>query len=249
MQQLDNKIALVTGGTSGIGLATAKRLIDEGAQVVITGRNQETLDAALSELGERALGVRGDVADAADRKQLFATIGERFGRIDILFANAGVFAMAPFAEQDQEGLERMFGINFGGVYFVVQQALPLMSAGSSVVINTSVAGNVGMAGASVYSATKAALRSLVRTLAAELSPLGIRVNAVSPGPIETPIFGKTGMEKGALDAMAEALVGKVPLGRFGRPEEIANATLFLASSEASFVNGVELTVDGGMTQV
>jgi len=249
MQKLNNQIALITGGTSGIGLATAQRLIAEGAQVIITGRTQETLDGALEELGERAIGVRGDVSVAADREALFATIQERYGRIDILFANAGILTMAPFEEQDEEGLNRLFAVNFNGAYFAVQGALPLMGEGSSVVINTSVAGAIGFEGGSVYGATKAALRSLVRTLAAELAPRGIRVNAVSPGPIETPIYGKLGLDQATVDGFAEELTAKVPLKRFGRADEIASATLFLASTEASFVNGVELTVDGGMTQV
>ena len=249
MQQLENKIALVTGGTSGIGLATAKRYIDEGATVVITGRSQETLDGALAELGEKAVGIRGDVSNAEDRAALIDAIAERFGRIDVLFANAGVFALSPFEEQDQAGLEQMFAINFGGVYFVIQKALPLLSEGSAVIVNTSVAGTIGFEGASVYSATKAALRSLVRTLAAELAPRGIRVNAVSPGPIETPLFGKIGLEQGEIDEMAATLVENVPLSRFGRPEEIAGAALFLATADGGFVNGAELTVDGGMTQV
>jgi len=194
------------------------------------------------------LGVRGDVARLADLDKLFATVKDRFGRVDVLFANAGVARFAPVEQVDEAHFDLQFGINVKGLYFTVQKALPLMPQGSAIVLNSSIANSSGMPIASVYAATKAAVRSLARTFATSLAPRGIRVNAVSPGPVETPIFGKTLLSQEAIDGFAENVGKRVLLGRFGRPEEIAEAVLFLATHAASFVTGVDLVVDGGVQQ-
>jgi NAD(P)-dependent dehydrogenase (short-subunit alcohol dehydrogenase family) len=246
--KLKDKVAVITGGTTGIGFATAKRFIDEGAQVVFTGRTQSTLDAAQAELGARALGVRGDVAKLADLDRLYATVKQRFGRVDILFANAGVARFAPAEQVDEAFFDAQFDVNVKGLYFTVIKALPLMSKGGTIILNSSIANSTGMATMSVYAATKAAVRSFARTFSSELGPKGIRVNAVSPGPIETPIFEKLGLPKEAMDGFADAIGQRTALARFGRPEEIANTVLFLASDESSFVVGADFVVDGGFQQ-
>ena len=246
--KLENKVAVITGGTTGIGFATARRFLDEGAHVVFTGRTQATLDAAQAELGERALGVRGDVANLADLDRLYATVKQRFGRVDTLFANAGVARFAPAEQVDEAFFDAQFDVNVKGLFFTVTKALPLMSKGGTIVLNSSIANATGMPATAVYSATKAAVRSLARTFSTELGPRGIRVNAVSPGPIETPIFGKLGLPKEAVDGFADSITRRAPLARFGRPEEIANTVLFLASDESSYVVGAEFVVDGGFQQ-
>ena len=249
MKKLNDKVCVVTGGTTGIGFATAKRFLEEGARaVVITGRTQATLDTALSELGERALGVRGDVAKLSDLDRLYATVKQRFGRVDVLFANAGVARFAPPEDSDEAFFDAHFDVNVKGLFFSVTKALPLMPKGGAIVLNSSVAGSSGMLGTAVYGATKAAVRSMARTLATELGPKGIRVNAVSPGPIETPIFGKLDMPKEGVDAFQEMVTKRTALARFGQPEEIASAVVFLSSSESSYVVGAELVVDGGFQQ-
>lgn len=210
--------------------------------------DKETLDSALAELGERALGVRGDVANLSDLDRLFATVAQRFGRLDALFANAGVARFAAAEEVDEAFFDAQFGVNVKGLFFTVTKALPLMSQGGTIVLNSSVANASGMPNTSVYAATKAAVRSLARTLSSELAPRGIRVNAVSPGPIATPIFGKLEMTKEAADALEESVVQRTRLARFGRPEEVANAVLFLSSDESSYVVGADLVVDGGFQQ-
>jgi len=247
-KKLNDKIAVVTGGTTGIGFATARRFVEEGARVVITGRTQATLDGALAELGERALGVRGDVADLSDLDRLYGTVRQRFGRLDVLFANAGIARFAPAEEVDEAFFDAQFDVNVKGLYFTVTKALPLMSRGGAIVLNSSIAGSSGMPATSIYSATKAAVRSLARTLSSELAPKGIRVNAVSPGPIETPIFGKLGLAQDAMGAFEERIATRTSLARMGRPEELANAVLFLSSDESSYVVGAELVVDGGLQQ-
>jgi len=247
-KKLNDKIAVVTGGTTGIGFATARRFVEEGARVVITGRTQATLDGALAELGERALGVRGDVADLSDLDRLYVTVRQRFGRLDVLFANAGIARFAPAEEVDEAFFDAQFDVNVKGLYFTVTKALPLMSRGGAIVLNSSIAGSSGMPATSIYSATKAAVRSLARTLSSELAPKGIRVNAVSPGPIETPIFGKLGLAQDAMGAFEERIATRTSLARMGRPEELANAVLFLSSDESSYVVGAELVVDGGLQQ-
>lgn len=246
--KLKDKVAVITGGTTGIGLATARRFVDEGAHVVFTGRTQATLDAAQAELGARALGVRGDVAKLADLDRLYATVKQRFGRVDTLFANAGVARFAPSEQVDEASFDAQFDVNVKGLFFTVTKALPLMSKGGTIVLNSSIANATGMPAMTVYAATKAAVRSLARTFSTELGPRGIRVNAVSPGPIETPIFEKVGLPKEALDGFADMIGKRSPLARFGRPEEVASAVLFLASDESSYVVGAEFVVDGGMLQ-
>ncbi len=250
MQALKDKVAVITGGSTGIGFATAKRFLEEGARVVLTGRTQETLDAALAELDEpdRAVGVRGDVARLDDLDRLFATVKERFGRIDVLFANAGIARFAPLDEVDEAFFDSLFDINVKGLYFTVKKALPLMSKGGAIVLNSSVANSSGMASTSVYAATKAAVRSLARTLSSELGPRGIRVNAVSPGPIRTPIFGKLGLSEETVAGFEANVEQRVTLGRFGQPEEIADAVLFLSTDASSYIVGADLVVDGGYQQ-
>ena len=249
MSKLSNKVAVITGGSSGIGLATAQRFIADGARVVITGRNQEALDAAVAGLGERATGIHGDVANLEDLDRLFAQVKEQFGRVDVLFANAGIAPFVPFEAVTEEHFDSLFSINVRGLFFTVQKALPLLSEGASIILNASVVAQSGLPNTSVYSATKAAVRSLARTLATELSPRGIRVNVVSPGLIETPLVGKLGLSKDELDAFAQKVVQQTPLGRPGKPEEIAATVAFLASDDASYFTGAELVADGGMIQV
>ena len=249
MSNLKNKVAVVTGGSSGIGLATAQRFIADGAQVVITGRNQEALDAAVAELGDRATGIRGDVASLEDLDRLFTQVREQFGRVDVLFANAGIAPFVPFEAVTEEHFDSLFNINVRGLFFTVQKALPLLSEGASIILNASFLAQSGLPNTSIYSATKAAVRSLGRTLAAELSPRGIRVNVVSPGLIETPLVGKLGLSQAEIEALAEQVVKKTPLGRPGKPHEIATTVAFLASDDASYFTGADLVADGGMIQV
>ncbi len=249
MGKFNNKVAVVTGGSSGIGLATAQRFIADGAQVVITGRNNEALDAAVAELGDRATGIRGDVANLENLDRLFTQVQKQFGRVDVLFANAGIAPFVPFEAVTEEHFDSLFNINVRGLFFTVQKALPLLSEGASVILNASVVAQSGLPNTSIYSATKAAVRSLGRTLAAELSPRGIRVNVVSPGLIETPLVGKLGLSQDEVDAFAEQVVQQTPLGRPGKPEEIAATVAFLASDEASYFTGADLVADGGMIQV
>ena len=249
MSKLNNKIAVVTGGSSGIGLATAQRFIADGAQVIITGRSQEALDCAVAELGDRATGIRGDVANLEDLDRLFAQVKEQFGRVDVLFANAGIAPFVPFEAVTEDHFDGLFNINVRGLFFTVQKALPLLSKGASVILNASVAAQSGLPNTSIYSATKAAVRSLGRTLAAELSPRGIRVNVVSPGLIETPLVGKLGLSQDEIDAFGTQVVQRTPLGRPGKPAEIAGTVAFLASDDASYFTGADLVADGGMIQV
>jgi NAD(P)-dependent dehydrogenase (short-subunit alcohol dehydrogenase family) len=247
MGKLEGKVAVVTGGNSGIGLATAKEFAREGARVVITGRDRRTLSEAAREIGGDVLALRSDSSSLGDIDGLFAAVGERFGRVDVLFVNAGVGKFAPVEETDEELFDQIMDINFKGAYFTVKKALPLLADGASVVLNTSVVAHIGFPNASVYSASKAALLSLVRTLSADLIGRGIRVNAVSPGPVETPIFGRLGLPPEAKDETMKNFREQVPLKRFGRPEEIAKAVLFLASPDSSFLVGTEIVADGGVS--
>jgi len=249
MARLAGKVAVVTGGNSGIGLATAKLFREQGAKVVISGRDQKTLDEAVKTIGGDVVAVRSDVSKLADLDKLYKTVAEKFGKIDVLFANAGIAKFAPVAESTEALFDETFDVNVKGVYFAIQKALPLLNDGASIIINSSVVNETGAAGASVYAATKAAVRSFARTLTTELVDRGIRVNVVSPGPITTPIFGRTGLPKEAVDEFARGFVGKVPMKRFGRPEEVADAVLFLATPESSYITGVDINVDGGMGQV
>ncbi len=248
-ERLTGKVAVITGGNSGIGLASARRFVNEGARVAILGRDPTTLEAALSELGDAAIGVAGDVQNLHDIHRFYETIRREFGSIDFLFVNAGVAQMRPIEAVDEEHFDQIFDVNVKGAYFTVQKALPLMNDGGTIVLNTSIANQLGNPTMSVYAASKAALRSLARTFAAELVERGIRVNAVSPGPIETPIYGRLDLPPEALDEMAASFTERVPLKRFGAAEEVADAVLFLSSPESSFVLGHELVVDGGMTQL
>ncbi len=249
MKRLEGKVAVVTGGNSGIGLATAKRLQEEGARVAIAGRNRKTLDEAVKTIGNGVVAIQADVAQLADVDKLYAEVSHRLGKIDVLFVNAGVAKFAPLAETSEHLYDEQFDINIKGAYFTLQKALPLLNDGASIILNTSVADSTGNAGTSAYSATKAALRSLARTAAAELAGRGIRVNAVAPGPIITPIFDRTGLTREARDEFANQVVAKVPMKRFGQPEEVASTVAFLASEDASYITGVEINVDGGLGQI
>jgi len=245
--RLQDKTAVITGGSSGIGFATARRFIDNGAKVLITGQDPARLAAAGRELG--ALTQVADVRKPADLHALAAFAKEQLGRLDILFANAGVAFPTPLEDTREARFDEIFDINVKGVFFTVQALVPLMTQGGSVVLNTSWLDQVGTPGLSLLSASKAAVRSLTRTLAAELVPLGVRVNAVSPGAISTPIHGKTGMSPEALHAFAAQLTQRIPLQRFGEADEVAAAVLFLASDESRYMLGAELVVDGGFSQI
>ena len=248
MSKLDGKIAVVTGGTEGIGLATAQRFIDDGAFVFITGRRQKELDAAVAKLGENAFGVQGDVSNLDDLDKLYETVKKEKGAIDILFANAGVAEFAPIGEITEQLFDKIFDINVRGLLFSVQKALPLLNDGGSIILNASTAGSSGMEGMSVYGASKAAVRGLARSWMLELKGRGIRVNVVSPGPIQTPAMDNLGENEEQTQQFKDMVVSQIPLGRIGRSEEVAAAVAFLASSEGSFVNGNELFTDGGMNQ-
>ncbi len=248
-KRLEGKVALVTGGNSGIGLATAKRFQEEGASVAISGRSKKTLDEAVESIGNGVLAIQADVAKLADLDKLYAEVSKKLGKIDVLFVNAGVVRFTPLGETSESTYDEQFDINIKGAYFTIQKALPLLNDGASIILNTSVADSKGNAGTSAYSATKAALRSLARTAAAELVERGIRVNAVAPGPIATPIFEKTGLPKEAVDEFAKQLVARIPMKRFGQPEEVAGTVAFLASQDASYITGVEINVDGGVGQI
>lgn len=247
MGKLEEKVALVTGGTEGIGVATARRFVAEGAYVFITGRRQAELDAAAAELGPRVTAIRGDVANLADLDRLFAAVREKRGRLDILFANAGIAEHGRLDEVNEAAFDRQFDVNVKGTFFTVQKALPLLVEGASVILNSSIVGSQGQGALSVYSATKAALRSFARTWTTDLKPRRIRVNVVSPGFIDTP--GLQSLEHATSAQLEEYARGAVPAGRLGRPEEIAAAVAFLASADASYITGSELFVDGGVAQM
>jgi len=249
MQRLEGKIAVVTGGNSGIGLATAQRFLEEGAKVAISGRNEKTLAEALKKLGKDVLAVQADTAHLDEVERFLREVNKKLGKIDVLFVNAGVAKFAPLTETPESLFDEQFDINIKGAYFTIQKAVPYLNDGASIILNTSVAGSTGTPGTSAYSATKAALRSLARTAAAELAERNIRVNAVAPGPIITPIFGRTGLPQQAIDDWAKDLVSQVPMKRFGQPEEVAGVVAFLASRDSSYITGVEINVDGGLGQL
>ncbi|MCB5206795.1 glucose 1-dehydrogenase [Methylovorus mays] len=249
MGKLKGKIALITGGASGIGLASAKAFVAEGAQVVITGRDQAAIDVALAEIGERAMGVRGDVSNLADLDRLYSEIGKRLGHLDIVFANAGALTLAPFEDITEVQFNREFDINAKGVFFTVQKALPLLKDGGSVILTSSIAHFKGTPGYNVYAATKAAVRSFARSWTVDLKHRNIRVNCLSPGPTITPLAGKMGIPAEQAESYGKYILEQIPMGRFGNAEETAKAALFLASDDSSFITGVDLCVDGGMGQI
>jgi NAD(P)-dependent dehydrogenase (short-subunit alcohol dehydrogenase family) len=242
--KLEGKVAVVTGGSEGIGFAAAKLFAEEGATVFITGRRQAALDAAIKQIGSRAVAVKADAAKLADLVHLFDTVKAASGRIDVLFANAGIYEFTPFGTITEEAYDKMFDVNVKGVLFTVQQAVPLMPDGGSIILTGSVAGSKGFESATIYSATKAAIRSFARSWTADLKACNIRVNVVSPGPIQTP-----GFDVFANDEVRDYMKSTVPLGRLGTADEIAKAVLFLASGDSSFIAGVELFADGGSASV
>src|ERR1700675_1852285 len=249
MGKLDGKIALVTGGNSGIGLATAKQFVNEGAYVFITGRRQMELDAAVKEIGSNVTGVRGNVSNLGDLDRLFEQIKREKGKLDIVFANAGIAKYAAFGKITEELYDSIFDINVKGLLFTVQKALPLLPDGASIILNASVVGSKGLPSNSVYSATKAAIRSFARTWTTDLKDRRIRVNAISPGSIDTPgLSGLLGSSETGQQRL-KMISNNVPLGRLGTPDEIAKAVVFLASDDASYVTGTEMFVDGGFAQV
>ena len=249
MKTLEGKVAVITGGSSGIGLATAKRFVEEGAHVVITGRREKELKEAAASIKRNVTTVVGDVSRLEDLDRLYAVVKEKHRHIDVLFANAGAGTFEPLEAVTEAHFDQTFDINVKGVFFTVQKAIPYLNDNASVILNTSFVNQAGVPTTSVYAASKAAVRSLARSISSELATRGIRVNVVSPGPISTPIYGKLGLPKEALDAFAANMVSQVPLKRFGKPEEVAQTALFLASSASSYITGVELNVDGGLGQV
>lgn len=244
MSKLTGKVAVVTGGNSGIGFATAKEFRAQGAKVAISGRSE--VAKAVKELGDDVLGITADVIKFADLDNLFKTVHNKLGKVDVLFVNAGVAKVAPLADASEAHFDEIMDINFKGAYFTIQKALPYLNDNASIILNGSVNTYVGFAGLSVYSASKAALHSLARTLSAELIGRGIRVNTLNIGPVSTPLFGKVGLPQDALQGFATAVTAKMAVKRFGNPEEIAKAASFLASSDSSFVVGSEISTDGGM---
>lgn len=253
-RRLAGKVALITGGNSGIGLATAEEFLRAGAQVAITGRDVSTLQSATAQLGKLAapnylIALRADVTVGEDLDHVMRELRRTFGRLDVLFVNAGIGQFLSIAEATEEHFDRIFDTNVKGAYFTVQKALPLLSRGASIILNSSISGMIGTPATSVYAASKAAVRSFARTLSADLVDRGIRVNAISPGPITTPIFGRLGLAPEALDGLAANIQQQVPLKRFGDPHEIAHAAVFLASDESTFFVGAELVADGGLSQL
>jgi NAD(P)-dependent dehydrogenase (short-subunit alcohol dehydrogenase family) len=246
MDRLKNKRALITGGTSGIGLEVAKRFLEEGASVLVTGQSTSSIESARQELGDKAMIVSSDASDVEAQQRLAATVKSSWGKLGILFVNAGIAQLKPIDQWTEESFDRSFNTNLKGPFFLIQALLPIFEDPASIVLNASINAHIGMPNTSVYGATKAALLSFTRTISGELISRGIRVNAVSPGPIQTPLYGKLGLSQSDLQSVAESLQSKVPAKRFGRPDEIANAVVFLASDEAAFTVGGELIVDGGL---
>jgi NAD(P)-dependent dehydrogenase (short-subunit alcohol dehydrogenase family) len=249
MSKLEHRIALITGGSTGIGLATAKRFVNEGAYIFITGRREPELAAAVKEIGRNVTGIRGDVSNLGDLDRLFAQIEREKGRLDVVFANAGVAKFAPFGTITEEFYESIFNVNVRGLLFTVQKALPLLPDGASIILNASVVASKGLPANSVYAATKAAVRSFARTWTTDLKERRIRVNVVSPGPTDTPGLDNLLASSEVGQQRRKAITSTVPLGRFGTPDEIAKAVVFLASDDSSYITGTELFVDGGFAQV
>src|SRR5918995_321664 len=250
MKKLEGKVSVITGGNSGIGLATAQRFVSDGAYVFITGRRQSELDAAVKQIGKNNVSsVQGDVSNLADLDRLYAEVKERKGSIDILFANAGVGELVPLGAITEAHFDKTFGVNVKGLLFTVQKALPLFQDGGSIILNASIAASKGFEASSVYNATKAAIRSFARSWTVDLKHRKIRVNAISPGPIDTPIFNSSTQTEEEIEQIKANLVAAVPIGRMGTPDEIAKAVSFLASDDSSYITGIELSVDGGMAQI
>ncbi|MDB5003272.1 MAG: short-chain dehydrogenase [Mucilaginibacter sp.] len=248
MKKLENKVTVVTGGNSGIGLATAKLYAAQGAKVTITGRNQTTLDAAVAEIGHGAIGLVSDVSDLKNITGVYEKVTEIFGKIDVLVVNAGVFVAAPLADYTEEMFDQTSDINFKGAFFSVQKALPFLNDGASIIITSSAVSGKAMATASAYAATKAAVTSLARGFSAELADRKIRVNVLSPGPIETPIFGRNGMTAEEVDGMKAYMADITPAKRLGNVEEIAEGFLYLASDDSKYMIGGDLVLDGGFSR-
>jgi NAD(P)-dependent dehydrogenase (short-subunit alcohol dehydrogenase family) len=246
MSRLQNKTALITGGNSGIGFATAKEFLEQGARVIITGRNPTALDEAKKALNGKVHTILSNTSNLAEIRTLAKQVQQITPHLDVLFINAGIGKFAPIEAVTEEHFDEQFNINVKGAYFTIQELLPLIKDGGSIILNTSISAHTGMATSSVYSATKAALLTLARTLSTELVPRKIRVNAISPGPIATPIFGKTGMTTEQIDGFKTSIQSQVPMGRLGDPAEIAKVATFFASDDSSFVLGAELIADGGM---
>jgi len=249
MNRFDNQTVLVTGGSSGIGLAAAKAYANEGARVVITGRDEKSLASARAEIGNGAIALRNDAGSAEEAKRLAAVLQAQDIQLDVIFINAGVAKFAPFSDVDESMWDDTFNANVKGPYFQIQALTKLLRPGAAIVINGSINARIGMPNSSVYAASKAALISLAKTLSAELLPRGARVNVVSPGPISTPLYGKLGMDQATLEATAAAIQGQIPLGRFGTAEELASTVLHLSAKESAFIVGSELIVDGGMSNL
>ncbi|HEX6565377.1 MAG TPA: glucose 1-dehydrogenase [Chthoniobacterales bacterium] len=249
MDKLSGKVAVITGGNSGMGLATARLFAQEGAKVVITGRRKKELQEAVASVGQNIEGVPGDVSILGDLDRLAAHIKTNYGKVDIIFANAGIGKVTALDQVSESEFDHIFGINAKGLFFTVQRLLPLVPDGGSIILNASIAASIGLAGFSVYSATKAAVRSFSRSWTDELKERKIRVNTLSPGLIDTPIIGKGGMTQEQIKEFKATMTARIPLGRIGDSDEIAKAVLFLASDDSSFVTGIELTVDGGQNQV
>ena len=248
-RSIEGKVALVTGGNSGIGLATAQLFLQEGARVVISGRERKTLDIAQEKLGPDSLVVQTDVSKLAELDSMYQAIHKRYGRLDIIFANAGVSIPCPLEQMSEERFDTMFDINVKGTYFTIQKALPYLQSGANIILNASIAQYTGVPGLSAYGASKAAVRALARLFAAELSGRGIRVNVVTPGPIATPIWGRVEGANGLDHETEKRLVARIPLARMGQPEEVARTVLFLASDASSYTTGCEIMVDGGVVDL
>jgi NAD(P)-dependent dehydrogenase (short-subunit alcohol dehydrogenase family) len=246
---LQDKVAVVTGGSTGIGLATAKRLIAEGATVFITGRRQAELDKAVAEIGGNVVAVQADSSRQADLDRLYETVRSSKGKLDILFANAGILEKAPLGAITEDMVDRLLSVNVKGTIFTVQKALPLLSEGASIILTSSTVANKGLGGSSVYAATKAAIRSLARSWIVDLKPRAIRVNVISPGPIETPGLKSGAPDEKTAQMVLRALAAQAPIARIGKPEEIAEIVAFLASDAASFITGADIQADGGWAQV